>query len=166
MSDVQEQEDSFLEEEQIFFKRFSKEKQEQVRGLVQYATLMGLSGKDLISIGGKLDRLKEQAERSRNIKIVEGYTLIPIGADAKLPKDRQQRQFNYRFKLKYPHGTYNFEYDGGGWRVTSLATKTVKHHSVNYWADNYALPRSFSYDKRRRCVMLLDLHNGKFQLNF
>lgn len=165
MSDVEDQEEGFLEEEQIFFKRFSKEKQEQVRGLVQYATLMGLTGKDLISIGGKLDRLKESAERERNIKIAEGYELLPIGADAKLSKDRLQRQFNYRFKLKYPHGAYNFEYDGD-WKVTSLATKVVKRHHVNYWSDEHSLPRSFSYDKRRRYAMLLDIHNGKFQLNF
>lgn len=162
MSDQEE----FLEEEQIFFKRFPAEKQEQVRGLVQYATLMGLSGKDLVSIGGKLDRLKESAERVRNVELAESFDCRPIGIDAKLTGNRLTYALNSRFKLKYPHGAYNFVYDGPDWRITSLATKVTKSHRCSYYSDDYALPRSFNWDKRRRYCMLLDVYHGKFQLNF
>jgi hypothetical protein len=49
-------------EEELLFKRFPADKQEQVRQLVAYAQLMGLDGKDLVSIGGKLDHIKASAE--------------------------------------------------------------------------------------------------------
>ena len=38
------------------FKRFSEDKQEQIRQFVSYAQMMGLTGKDIRSIGDKLDR--------------------------------------------------------------------------------------------------------------
>lgn len=162
MSDQEE----FLEEEQIFFKRFPAEKQEQVRGLVQYATLMGLSGKDLISIGGKLDRLKETAARTRNVELAESFNCLPIGIDAKLTGNRLTYALNGRFKLKYPHGAYNFVYDGPDWKITSLKTKVTKSHRCSYYSDDYALPKSFNWDKRRRYCMLLDVYHGKVNCNF
>ena len=161
-----EEQEEFLEEEQIFFRRFSKEKQEQVRGLVQYATLMGLSGKDLISIGGKLDRLKEQEQRKRNVEIVESFECLPIGADAKLTGNSLKYALNGRFKLKYPHGAYNFTYEGPDWRIHSLKTGVTKTHRCSYYSDDYALPKSFNWDKRRRYCMLLDIYHGKFNCNF
>lgn len=45
--------------DELKFRRFSEDKQEQVRQLVAYTTLMGLSGKDLISIGTKLERIRK-----------------------------------------------------------------------------------------------------------
>lgn len=73
--------DSLEDEVLLEFKRFPKEKQDQVRGLVNYATLMGLDGKDLISIGGKLDRLKVKQEIKRNRQLVESMNVRPIGQD-------------------------------------------------------------------------------------
>lgn len=166
MSEQEAQQETFLEEEQIFFKRFPAEKQEQVRGLVQYATLMGLTGKDLVSIGGKLDRLKESAERARNVEIVESFDCLLIGTDAKLPKHRQRYATEERFKLKYPHGAYNFKYDGPDWKIHSLKTGVIKSHRISYYSDDYALPKSYSWGKRRVCCMLLDIYNGKFTCNF
>jgi|688.fasta_scaffold1574741_1 hypothetical protein len=54
-------------EEDLTFKRFSSEKQEQIRQLVSYTTLLGLSGKDLISIGGRLERISSAKERDINV---------------------------------------------------------------------------------------------------
>lgn len=161
---MEEQED-FLEEEQIFFKRFSKEKQEQVRGLVQYATLMGLTGKDLVSIGGKLDRLKEQQERARNIDIIKGFNCLPIGQDANGPIHRRDSHLDARFKLKTPSGDYNFKNQGySEWDVTSLKTKVTKSINIDYY--KYPLGRTLSWSRRSRYTVLLELHNNKFQLNF
>lgn len=158
--------ETFLEEEQMFFKRFPAEKQEQVRGLVQYATLMGLTGKDLVSIGGKLDRLKESTERARNVEIVKGFDCLLIGTDAKLPKHHRQYAIEERFKLKYPHGAYNFTYNDTHWKIRSLKTNVTKSHQISYYADEYALPKSYSWRKRRFCCMLLDIYNSKFTCNF
>lgn len=154
------------EEDELIFKRFPAEKQDQVRSLVNFATLMGLTGKDLVSIGGKLDRLKSSAERTRNIEIAESFNCLLIGADNQLPTHRQKYALNDRFKLKYPHGAYNFEYEGSSWKIRSLKTGVTKSHRCSYYSDDYALPRSFDWSKRRRYCLLLDIHHSKLQLNF
>ena len=48
------------DEKELIFRRFPEDKQEQIRQLVAYTTLMGLSGTDLVSIGGKLNRIEEK----------------------------------------------------------------------------------------------------------
>lgn len=58
-------------EHDLQFRRFSPERQEQIRQLVCYATLMGLNGKDLISIGGTWDRSLSTAKRKENIAIAK-----------------------------------------------------------------------------------------------
>ena len=58
------------------FRRFSKEKQEQIRQLVVYATMMSLSGKDLISIGGVLDRRGSVNEYKARVAIINALTAI------------------------------------------------------------------------------------------
>ena len=62
---------------EINFKRFPREKQEQIRQLVNYATLMGLDGKDLISIGSKLERIKSNATNSAKMAKI-GLVFINI----------------------------------------------------------------------------------------
>jgi len=78
---MQQEQVSVDEEVTIEFSRFSKEKQDQVRALVNYATLMGLNGKDLVSIGGKLDRVKARREINTNRAIISNMDLRTIGKD-------------------------------------------------------------------------------------
>jgi hypothetical protein len=59
------------DQDEIIFRRFPAEKQEQVRQLIGWTKLMGLSGDDLVSIGGKLNRLSAQQELSRNKEIAQ-----------------------------------------------------------------------------------------------
>lgn len=54
-------------EHDLQFRRYSLEKQEQIRQLVCYATLMGLEGRDLISIGGTWQRSSTARRRRENI---------------------------------------------------------------------------------------------------
>ena len=61
-----------LDQDEIIFRRFSEAKQAQVRQLVGWARLLGLTGRDLISIGGKLDRATAQQELRRNKEIAQG----------------------------------------------------------------------------------------------
>ena len=78
---MQEEQVGVDEEVAIEFSRFPQEKQDQVRALVNYATLMGLNGKDLISIGGKLDRVRIRREINSNRAIVSNMDLRIIGKD-------------------------------------------------------------------------------------
>jgi hypothetical protein len=56
-----------------YFRRFDAEKQEQIQQLIAWARLMGLNGRDLVSIGGKLDRLNKQEELRRNKELVDKF---------------------------------------------------------------------------------------------
>lgn len=142
-----------LEEETMFFKRFPKDKQDQIRGLVNYVTLMGLTGKDLVSIGGKLDRLKASQEIKRNKEIVKSFNCLPIGKD---------QSVSTRFKLEGLNGYYKFEERYSGYTITSYATKVTKTHDPS----GYELGRNVSWNVRKRAYMLLDIANGVFTLNF
>ena len=151
-----------MDEAELIFKRFPEEKQDQIRGLVNYATLMGLTGKDLVSIGGKLDRIKSARERASNMEIVKGFTCLPIGIDAR--RARVESHLDQRFKLKTTTGSYNFKCEYSSWRIESLATKKVVNHRVD--AYDYELGQSLSWDRRSRYAVLLDISAGKLKLNF
>jgi len=137
--------------------RFSKDKQEQLEQFVAYAQLMGLSGRDLVAIGGKIDREQAKQRKLSNMEIIRGFDCITIGADTIHDLDK-------RFKLKTASGAYNFEDDGWSrWEVTSLKTKVKKTHFVDTY--DYDLPKT-DYRTRQRYAMLLDIASGKFPLNF
>jgi hypothetical protein len=161
---VEMEEEIENETEEVIFKRFPKEKQDQVRQLVNFAVLMGLDGKDLISIGGRLERIAAKRKRDENLAIIKSYTLLPIGQDAKESKERQRQSMYSRFKLETINGNYYFECVGGGdWKIRNPKTKA----SIRYYPDYYGheLPKS-NYITRSRNVVLLDVHCGKLQLNF
>lgn len=154
-----------MEDEELIFKRFPEEKQEQVRGLVQYATLMGLSGKDLVSIGGKLDRLRGQQERKRNMDIINSFKCLLIGEDRKAPKSYQDGRLDIRFKLETANGVYRFDRSWGDeWTVTSYQTKYQRSHNVAVY--DYDIPTKKSWETRIRYALLLDIDCGRLQLNF
>jgi hypothetical protein len=145
-------------EDELFFKRFPKEKQEQVRQLVAYAQLMGLDGKDLVSIGGKLDRIKASAEYRRNKSLIESsFTFLHVG------KDSNEYHLNNRWRIKTMDGSYTF--DSGSWgtyKIKSNKTGVVRHHTAT---EGYSLGTG-DYYKQRRYAMMLDVVNGKFTLDF
>jgi len=59
------------DQDEVIFRRFPDKKQEQVRQLVSWSRLLGLTGRDLVSIGGKLDRYEKQQELRRNKEIAK-----------------------------------------------------------------------------------------------
>lgn len=145
-------------EEELLFKRFPAEKQEQVRQLVAYAQLMGLNGKDLVSIGGKLDRIKASAEYRRNKSLVEStFIFLNIG------RDRGEYALNNRWRIKTDSGSYTFTALGRDvYRVKSNKTGAVRDHRVT---NDYSLGTG-DYYKRRRYAVMLDVCNGLLPLNF
>lgn len=152
---------------EIIFKRFPKDKQEQIRQFVSYAQMCGLSGKDIRSIGDKLDRDRKSEERKQNIAIVESFTCLPIGADARQErygKNHFQQTLDGRFKLKMANGDYNFKSDYNGWDIRSLSTGVVRRYNNNY--DGYELSYSMGWQRRCRYSLLLDISFGKLRLDF
>jgi hypothetical protein len=142
------------DDEELIFKRFPDEKQDQVRALVNYATLMGLSGKDLVSIGGKLDRIKASRDRKHRLAIVQGFPIEPIGHDTGGGMMR-------RFKLVTSTGAYYFEQNYIGWKIKNPRTNKSIIHDPEY----YEWGR-ISYDLRGRYNVLMDYHEGLVKLNF
>jgi hypothetical protein len=144
-------------EEELLFKRFPAEKQEQVRQLVAYAQLMGLNGKDLVSIGGKLDRLKTSAEWKRNKELVEStFNFLNVGGD------KGEHYLNHRWRVKTNSGSYTFTTQWGSVRVRSNKTGKFVDHNIS---DNYSLG-SGDYYRGRRYAAMLDVLHGKLPLNF
>jgi hypothetical protein len=152
-----DQEPSFFDEEQLFFKRFPENQQDQIRALVNYVTLMGLTGKDLVSIGGKLDRLNASREYARNKQMIADMKPLPVGKDKNLRTDR--------FKIKAVDGSYVFEKKySSDWRITSSKTKVSKTVSTDSYS--YQLGKNHNWDKRSYMSILLDVANGKVLLDF
>jgi hypothetical protein len=150
-----EQEAQSVEDEVVLhFRRFPQEKQEQVRALVNYATLMGLDGKDLVSIGGKLDRIKAKQEIERNREIVRSMGTRTIGKDSNRYR---------RWAWTSGDGTvYHFE--GANWsevRVTNTKTKVTAR--VRY-SNDYPVGRWALDSNRSLCDVMLNIYHGDIKL--
>lgn len=149
------------EEVLLSFKRFPAEKQEQVRGLVSYAQLMGLDGKDLMSIGGKLDRIKKKRETELLRTIAEDLckSCALIGSDKKAVDRRDLRRWAYTDgigrKWKFEEADY--------WQVHITSDTGVKKRFRNL--DRWDLGRNGTAGWTMKQVML-NVHSGKIQLNF
>ena len=137
--------------------RFSEDRQEQLEYFVEYAQLMGLSGRDLVAIGGKIEREQKKERKQANMAIVREFECLPIGRDA-------PNSYDYRFKLRTTEGAYNFTYDGWDrYEVVSLRTKVQKVITVHSW--DYDLPKT-DHRTRARYAMLLDIAAGRVKLDF
>ena len=148
------------DEELLVFKRFPTEKQDQVRALVNYATLMGLTGKDLVSIGGKLDRLKAARERKHQEAVLDGMLekVSPIGKDKKDYRNQiDPRRFDYT--------------DGSGrkWRVEGLDWHGARVTSDSGVTKRVTLGSHYAVSGRNKFHLkqfLLHVYHGEIQLNF
>lgn len=148
------------EEELIVFRRFPKEKQDQVRALVNYATLMGLSGKDLVSIGGKLERLKvSQEKRAREVVLEELVKRCEL-----IGRDRK----DYRAM----HDPNRFDYTdstGRKWRIENIDWASARVTSDTGTTKRVRIIERYTISGRGRYDMkqfLLNVHYGNIQLNF
>jgi len=125
------------EEVVLHFKRFPKEKQDQVRALVNYATLMGLDGKDLVSIGGKLNRISEKRALEVNRTIIEGMGCRPSGV------------------------TYHFTASYSRYEVTNTATK---RRSTGYTNERYNFGRYRYQESSDLPNIMLNVYHGNIIL--
>lgn len=135
-------------------KRFDKTKHEQLEGLLQWCTLMGLSGKDLVSLGGHIDRAQAAAEAKSNRALAETITFDPVG----LSKPDNSNKWSYNT----PNGRYTFQdISWGRVAVTSNKTKVRKNIQI----EQYQLGR-LHWQKRERLNCALNIIHGRIVLDF
>jgi hypothetical protein len=149
-------------QEELVFKRFPAEKQEQVRGLVSYAILIGLDGRDLSSIGQKLTRMSQAQIKKSNADRIADYECLPVQQRGIIQNSDEW------FRLHTPNGTYKFRHlSHANWEVTSMSRKVILRYGVknedaafkgtNYWTSDLEIYRK---------QLLLDIADGHLVLNF
>lgn len=144
-----------------FLKRFPESKHEQILQVMNYLQMCGLSGRDIVSIGGWIDRAgandRYQAARERIQVYIDQKTIRPIGKD-------DPEQMANRFKYRGITGDYNFSNSHWGymWNVTSMRTRTtiVHHPQARDW------PSRVHWNQQSFYNMMLDIADGKINLNF
>ena len=136
-------------------KRFSKDKHEQLEQLLSWCELAGITGKDLISLGGHIDRMQKTEQRDRNLEIVRGYQLDKIGDDSNI----YERD---RFSIKSVNGRYRFDGEGYDWvKVTSYTSKKA----MRFPLPHYDVGR-IHWRKAWVSRAVLAVHEGKIVLNW
>lgn len=143
-----------------WMRRFPQDKHEQILQIMSYLEMCGLSGRDLVSIGGYVDRQalrqRYQYAKQRVDEYIAQGTIQPIGHDRK-------DQILNRFKLKTLNGDYNFTSGGWtGWTVVSVKTK-VKNQwdpQIRDWPSHVHWTRRNFYD------MVLDIAEGNYKPTF
>lgn len=138
------------------FSRFSPEKQDQIRQLVSYVTLMGLSGKDLISIGGRLERLDKIKERNNNKKIAVLY------------ENRLKEHFSGSYyKRKFTFTSDNlvkYQLIAQTGYVANVDVKNLKtSESRNFVVEDFNVG---SGQKKYLYKIALNIHHGFIKLDF
>lgn len=149
-------------QEELVFKRFPAEKQEQVRGLVSYAMLMGLDGRDLASIGQKLTRMAVAQTKKSNTDRIADYKCLLV------QKNGIIQDCDEWFRLSTLNGNYKFRHmNNSNWEITGVSSKVILRYGVkntdaqfsgtNYWT------RSLEIHRKQ---LLLDIADGHLVLNF
>ena len=142
-----------------FLARFPASKHAQIQQVVSYLEMCGLTGRDIISIGGYIDRQAARevylAARDRVQGYIDHGTIQPIGADS--PK-----QIVNRFKYRGITGDYNCTIEDWHWTVKSMRTK-VQH---GYIPRARSWPRHLHWSDRCFYDMVLAIADGDLQLNF
>jgi hypothetical protein len=136
-------------------KRFDKEKHDQLEGLLQWCQLMGLTGKDLVSLGGHIDRAQKTEDAKKNRTLAESIVFTPVG--------QNDMQMSNKWSTKNANGD-RYVFESASWQrvsVTSAKTKVRKIFNLEY----YELGR-IGWQKRDRYQSALNLVNGKIVLNF
>lgn len=151
-----------------FLKRFPESKHEQIKQLMSYIQLCGVTGKDLVSIGGHIDRTN-RAENFKKIQSrINDFTFHPVGEhDRKLAKINRWHWWNAKWAIITPTGRYVFDSDYWGYvfNVTNTKTKVRNTFTVtgNHSED---FTTSVPYIKKCAYEIMMDVADGHVVLNF
>lgn len=135
-------------------KRFSQQQHDQLEQLLAWCQLMGLTGKDLVSLGGHIDRMQAAERKEKCKNIVNSFNIKPVGKD---------RAIEHRFSIKTIHGQFRFSSDGFDWvEVFSYVTKDKRRYALPYYTDIGQM----HWRKRWIHRALLAVHDGTIKLDF
>lgn len=139
--------------DEIYFKRFDDKKQEQIRQLVSYCTLLGLSPDDLVSIGNRLKRFKTSSEAKHNKTLIKD-----------LYNDVFVRRYSYwdlKFDFSYKKEIYHCEYHHYKTYITirNKRTEIVKTCDVKLYNVGTGIKGLIG-------VFLLNIKNGDIVIDF
>jgi hypothetical protein len=146
-----------MDEKSFNLRRFHLHQQDQVGMLVSYATMLGFNGKDLISIGGKWERLKLKEISDQNLERIKSLECKDIPG-----YDPEQQ-----FLLHYNGNVYRFVF-GNAYSTTWVVYRGSKctgspqiFYSSDKWRYKNLLERSYCTFKN---MILLKLVNGEIEL--
>ena len=134
-------------------KRFDKDKHDQLEQLIAWSQMMGLSGRDLVSLGGHIDRAQQAAEAKSNRTLAETITFDPVGGDSDMSN---------KWSYLTPDGRYTFQ-DARWGQVTVVSNKTKVRK--NFRTEMYQLGR-MHWSRRDRLQCALNIINGRIVLDF
>lgn len=142
-------------EQDLTFRRFSPEKQDQIRQLVSYTTLLGLTGNDLISIGSRLERIVKSRAMKQNRELAEEHysRLVEVWQNSR----------NYGKKFIYTSlsdSKYVIESDyWHGISITNNNTGKNKKQTMQSYETG-------SGQKGLKYLIAINIHHGHIDVNF
>ena len=147
-----------------FLARFPESKHEQIKQLMGYIQLCGVTGRDLVSIGGYIDRERKKETSKNNLARIADLDIQLIGADK---KSARREWWQQRWRVVTANGEkYDFVDDSWHhYRVYSHNTKASRSASPsNHYAHDW--PNTWRWNKISAHEMMMDVVDGRFPLNF
>jgi hypothetical protein len=135
-------------------KRFDKAKHEQLQGLLEWCQLMGLTGKDLVSLGGHIDRAQAAAEAKSNRSLADTIKFDVVGSDTDM---------NSKWSFKTAEGV-RYTFESASWKRVNVTSNKTKVRKV-FQLEHYDLGR-ISWTRRDRLQCALNIINGRIVLDF
>ncbi len=116
---------------------------------------MGLSGKDLVSLGGHIARAEARTEATKNLEIARNFPVDKVGKD---------QTTSDRWSIKTIHGRYTCA--GNSWNQVQVKSNKTGQQKT-FVPDHYELGRSrTSWRVQLLYRFVLDMHAGKILLDF
>ncbi len=142
-------------EQDLTFRRFSPEKQDQIRQLVAYTTLLGLTGNDLISIGGRLERLTRSREVRQNRELAQEHY------DRLIEVWQNSRSYGKKF-IYNTFGDTKYTIETDHWLGVNL-TNNKSGKSKRQTMKSYMTGTGF---KGLKYLVAINIHHGHVDVNF
>ena len=144
-----------------FLKRFPTSKHQQILQVISYLEMCGLSGSDIVSIGGYLSRVKNADERKKNLARVRAIKIKPVTSKRRFVS--LDYVLDEAFSIETINGTYRFDRVAGIWSIRSNKTKVIKNIKPT---DTRQWSRHFTWARRDRYNIMLDIADGILKLDF
>lgn len=146
-----------------YWNRWPKEKHEQIKQLLSYAQMCGLTGKDLVSLGSHLDRQQVMSNTQTLMSVVHAMPIALVDGDASRPW-HEQKWWNMTWTIAAKNG-FNYQVSHGDFmrfncRSESGELRKITSYSYHPW------PRHWGWRKRQCYSFALDVDGGVIALDW